>query len=757
MTNTASLRARAGRPALLLAGVLVVALLATGADAAPATRPTDASAVNAPSTYSGDITWDDVAAEPTKTVVKVTAENCLCDLTEGTCDANCCCDTDCDSNEKAQFSECASCVYDGTNAAMDGKVCLPEGRSPPSLEYCLPSSTVSRVNLLSSSSLGSVEIQKADQSFLSQQLCIKDDNSASLGKYFLDPGFATEDTLKSAVTLKSEKFWNPVPAAASETQSKYRHNDTVGVVISSGGSEKLLPGNKFVLPGATLSGVCGWTNVIGYNMPLPASSAAEDSTCLVPIDSLSTMCTTILSAKYLVNNVKLAKTPGSSATATAAPTISSMKYRSRIDGVLTDTTGGTDATEATLTKANGDKELTCDFAVVEAHYVVTHDGSGTIESFAVDLVFADVMNNAAWDALYGSSSLADSGNPSSVRVKHTVTWKLSAETVVPRSGAPGYVVGAPLLAGYKETNSGKDAVARLKEGLAIPGAGPDGRCSVNSKSTVRFGMSQSSSCAVPLSQNNLADFCQGTGDKAVKDFLYQLITVNGVNGESATPANANAPASSVPLPAQLMDGLLYGTTDANYDLSGKTVMVAAWANANFENIADWTSCDTSDTTDCATELTTTEQLSAPSGDLVMSWDDTTKTCKNVAVGVHIDVLTAKVGHLDHAQSKVQRVQVGWNYADWTYTDFPWDDAGDGVATDRQNFMMKSTVHFVEMAQDAPEGVKPASPPVLPSLPADVFYPFLSAGPAGGRAAASAAWCVALVVAIFVALVTARGD
>ena len=754
MTNTASLRARAGRPALLLAGVLVVALLATGADAAPATRPTtDASAVNAPSTYSGDITWDDVAAEPTKTVVKVTAENCLCDLTEGTCDANCCCDTDCDSNEKAQFSECASCVYDGTNAAMDGKVCLPEGRSPPSLEYCLPSSTVSRVNLLSSSSLGSVEIQKADQSFLSQQLCIKDDNSASLGKYFLDPGFATEDTLKSAVTLKSEKFWNPVPAAASETQSKYRHNDTVGVVVSSGGSEALLPGNKFVLPGATLSGVCGWTNVIGYNMPLPASSAAEDSTCLVPIDSISTMCYTILNADYLVNNVKLAKTPGSSATATAAPTISSMKYRSRIDGVLTDTTGGDDATAATVTSANSGTELTCNFAVVEAHYVVTHDGSGTIESFAVDLVFADVMNNDAWDAVYSSTLDGTWDVPSSVRVKHTVTWKLSAETVVPRSGAPGYVVGAPLLAGYKETNSGKDAVARLKEGLAIPGAGPDGRCSVNSKSTVRFGMSQSSSCAIPLSQNNLAAFCQGTGDKAVKDFLYQLISVNGVLGESATPADANAPASSVPLPAQLMDGLLYGTTDANYDLSGKTVMVAAWANANFENIADWTSCDTSDTTDCATELTTTEQLSAPSGDLAMSWDATTKTCKNVAVGVHIDVLTAKVGHLDHAQSKVQRVQVGWNYADWTYTDFPWDDAD----TARQNFMMKSTVHFVEMAQDAPEGVKPASPPVLPSLPADVFYPFLSAGPAGGRAAASAAWCVALVVAIFVALVTARGD
>ena len=159
MTNTTSLRTKAGRRASLLAGVLVGALLATGADAQAATRPTAESAgLNAPSTYGID--WTDVPTEPTKTVVKVTAENCLCDLTEGTCDANCCCDPDCDSNEKAQFTECATCVYDGANAAMNGKVCLPEGRSPPSLEYCLPSSTVSRVNLLSSSSLGVVTQQR---------------------------------------------------------------------------------------------------------------------------------------------------------------------------------------------------------------------------------------------------------------------------------------------------------------------------------------------------------------------------------------------------------------------------------------------------------------------------------------------------------------------------------------------------------------------------------------------------------------------
>ena len=70
MTNTASLRTKAGRRASLLAGVLVGALLATGADAQAATRPTAESAgLNAPSTYGID--WTDVPTEPTKTVVKV--------------------------------------------------------------------------------------------------------------------------------------------------------------------------------------------------------------------------------------------------------------------------------------------------------------------------------------------------------------------------------------------------------------------------------------------------------------------------------------------------------------------------------------------------------------------------------------------------------------------------------------------------------------------------------------------------------------
>ena len=72
-------------------------------------------------------------------------------------------------------------------------------------------------------------------------------------------------------------------------------------------------------------------------------------------------------------------------------------------------------------------------------------------------------------------------------------------------------------------------------------------------------------------------------------------------------------------------------------------------------------------------------------------------------------------------------------------------------------MLKSTVRFVEMDQASAEGVTPATPPIFPSLPADVFYPFLSAAPAGGRAGASAAWWVALFVAFIAATATARQE
>ena len=112
-----------------------------------------------------------------------------------------------------------------------------------------------------------------------------------------------------------------------------------------------------------------------------------------------------------------------------------------------------------------------------------------------------------------------------------------------------------------------------------------------------------------------------------------------------------------------MDGLLFATATNGLSLSAKTALVAGWADASYANIADWKSCSATDETDCATEVT---GLTAPTDG--MTWDDDTKTCSNVPVGINIDVLTAKVGTMDNPQSRVSRVELSWVYADWKYSD-----------------------------------------------------------------------------------------
>jgi hypothetical protein len=48
---------------------------------------------------------------------------CVCDLTFGQCDLNCCCDADCTTDQKAQF--------EGANT------CLPEGPAPSKFTKCI--------------------------------------------------------------------------------------------------------------------------------------------------------------------------------------------------------------------------------------------------------------------------------------------------------------------------------------------------------------------------------------------------------------------------------------------------------------------------------------------------------------------------------------------------------------------------------------------------------------------------------------------
>ena len=634
-------------------------------------------------------------------------------------------------------------------------VCLDEGPAPPSLDYCVASSAVSSVNLESSSTLSVVTNNEASLSFLSQQLCIVDSNSAELGKYFTDPGFASMDDIATAKTREIGKFFIPDPTAvtAAETAksealatSEYRVNDTIAATGS--------PGGVFTLPGKTFSGVCGYTNVVGFGLNLPSAIDEQYSECDVNLANLATACVgSTLNSDNLINSLTLASTKGS-APASITPTVSSMKYRSRLGGAEQTLTAvdGTLSPAATYTDDDQNISISgrCEFAVAEAHFQITHDGAGTITAVAVDLVYADAIlvdgvGAYRTNAVTGTEPFVD---PNSFRQKFSVKFLKTGETPIPKSGSPGYVVGAPLLAGYVTPDpsgtSTKKAVSRLEDGLPIPGAGLDGHCGANYNSPVRFGISQSSSCAVPMTLAGLQAFCEGNvnvaDDGTIDTYMAALATTDAVAPTRVVPSTG---ATTPPLPAQLTDSLYYSIAN--------TVVVAGWGDASYTNLADWQACSSTNSADCATTITALEAEAPPPA---MSWDADTLTCSNVVVGINLDVLTAKVGTMDNPQSRVSRVESEWEYASWTYVDAY---AAAAVPATRQDFMLTSTVHFIEMDQASAEGVTPATPPIFPSLPADVFYPFVSAGPAGGRAAASAAWWLTVVVAFVAAAVTTRQE
>lgn len=634
-------------------------------------------------------------------------------------------------------------------------------------------------------------------------MCIYQDNNAELSKYFTDPGVATSANLIEARTLNIGRAWLPDPTAvaasealvtALDTNSAYRFNDTVRL------SSKLTsPGGVWTLPGATFTGECDWVNVVGFGMRLPNSITKNSSTCVVPMDGpledIKDKCLQgTLNAATLIDNIRIANTKASSPSAISID-ISEVRLESTVGGYTAPVTGLTLTGTTTAAGLTLDTDWTdntalvgagqgvCINAVKEAHFEVTSDAAGTITGVTVVVTFADAVAINSGEAGLRKASTTNfwnteqlSSSPIGFTQKFSVTWKTTGESPIPKSGSSGYVVGAPLLAGYQGTSGSKSAVLRLKDGLQLPAAGPNGVCSANAKSTVRFGKSQMSSCAIPLTKAALATFCGGSGTTYADAYLYQSTAYH--NGLSVAPTAASPSKETddrgagptvlslkgdVPITSQLMDGLLWGTADATLNLDTQTVMIAGWADADATNIADWKGCSTTDTTDCGTVFTS---LTAPSTS--MSWDATTLTCSNVAVGYDITILTQKVGTLDNPQYKVARVAIDWIYDDWQwqdnnqlYTVTDDDTTALGGATSdqhyRQNFPLKSSVRFVEAVQDSAVGVTPATPSVFPSLSSDFFYPFLSAGPSGGRAGATAAWCVAISVAFLVACLTARGN
>jgi hypothetical protein len=137
------------------------------------------------------------------------------------------------------------------------------------------------------------------------------------------------------------------------------------------------------------------------------------------------------------------------------------------------------------------------------------------------------------------------------------------------------------------------------------------------------------------------------------------------------------------------------------------VLLGMWGNSDSNNVKHWL------------PLMTAADW-PPSADL--QWDEASSTCRNLATGLKLRLLTGVAFAEGNLQSKLLYASACFSYGSWTF------DRLNGPAL--QLFELHFGADFVPKAGQQPiMSVRPA-PPLTAPLPPDLFYPFLTS--AAGR-------------------------
>lgn len=115
------------------------------------------------------IDWQAVPSAPSQ---KNITSSCICDLTDNACDTGCCCDP--------------TCPYQATNITSKLGLCLPSGPDTTTLDYCIASSSVQKVNLNSGEFFIIPEVP-ANNKYIDQLLCIVSSANPNLGPVYSEP------------------------------------------------------------------------------------------------------------------------------------------------------------------------------------------------------------------------------------------------------------------------------------------------------------------------------------------------------------------------------------------------------------------------------------------------------------------------------------------------------------------------------------------------------------------------------------------
>jgi hypothetical protein len=311
-------------------------------------------------------------------------------------------------------------------------------------------------------------------------------------------------------------------------------------------------------------------------------------------------------------------------------------------------------------------------AVVGVQYSILHDKDAY--SAIVDAKASITVSNIPFDATSGASS---SQAFSLDFFESQAAFLNPASQNRSVSGNPGYLTGFPVLfgAGNVATSTVTQDIEGLRIQSPMPGTSEavatSGECPSQSTYSsfmntmpVRFGYDASTGCVMYLNRSAFKDFCCDGKTSCSGDSPYV--------GGSAIP----------------------------YFLTPTLGYIGMYGNADPADITQWF------------QLTATLPV-ASSG----SWDEQGGVCSGAVTGVNYKFYVVQTGEKANPQSKIAAAVVDFSTQDIIIRTSSTDESSI------QGIPLSVTVTFINSNEQTAQGYNPPPPPVLFTVPYDIFYPF----------------------------------
>ncbi|GMH96722.1 hypothetical protein TrST_g8857 [Triparma strigata] len=585
--------------------------------------------------------------------------DCKCDLTAGACDMNCCCDSECTAEQTQFFTE--------------KDLCLDPGVSDPVYETCYSPYEVGAVN-----PKYPMRSDDSAENAYKNLLCVQTDNSGTKGIFF-ETGTTRSELYPSAdeafvtgpdcTTTFDYSCWSP--SATISSDEHYLLGDTIAATTGDGSTNMAAAfGGLLPLPVADQSGICNEANSVKFGeYEEEANKCKREKRA----SDLQNQCEELdfdfdrFTKDFYVGSTQNAK-DSISATSTA---------------------GFVQVEVATVSKAGAnvyDYRSTGDVLPVTTWNTGTSTCENALKSLCYEVTYNDVFNIIAVTARVEVEDIVESSSAEYVDQEFSVEFSMYGDPNTARSiennnyvnrtrsGNPGYIFGRPVLAGRKHILNDA-AVMADTSGFQVM-SGVNGECDVstgdfsasdaNRGTTVGFGEDSSVGCTLSLTEAQLKAMCGGTSHTG--DYLYDY-------------------SNEVKMPWWL--------TSMNNLTS--TTKVGIFGNADPMDITQWI-----DVTEKAPTFSAT-------------FSDTTLTCSNFPTATHYKFQWTYVGSTTNPQAKIMSARVEYSTSPMTFLD-------KRVAGATQKFPFTVTVDWTYKELNS-EKYSPPPPPIIFSVPYDVFYPF----------------------------------